>query len=780
MSTMCRVAVPAAIVLAGAGWQVARAQEVPAAEQAERSSVIEEITVTAQRREESLQDTPIAMSTFSADDLDAHKASNFMDISAFTPNFTAVNTTGSNNNVAASIRGIFSQEPALAQEPKVGFYLDGVYLAKNSGAIFDLADLERIEILRGPQGTLYGKNTTGGAINLISSKPTGEFGVKQLLSTGNLNRITSRTNLNLPAWGPLSAKLSYLSSQRDGTSTNRNPNTPVREMGDEDTQSFRIALRWKPGDAWTADYSFDRTDSSSAPKPPQLSHVNPAYADVPVVTSFDPYTEAEDNPFRQLIAAGVVSPDRRIDHFSLDAVQREDVVVSGHNLTVAWQLGAAELRAITGYREYDSDADPGARGAEDFDGGDWVVPIFHLGTPASDGIRKQQDQFSQELQIVGSAFNNRLTYVGGLYYFSESGSEFSNEWDALLYLPAGTIPGLDFDALYPQSLILGGPPNGLGEFYAVENRSRAVYTQVSYTPEAFSDRLTLSGGLRYTEDDREATLLDADPVWRAEKSWSNLSPSVSAQYALSETVGVYGKIASGYNAGNFPVRASTETAFGIPVDEETLVAYEVGVKSDWLDRRLRVNTAAFLYKYDDLQVSDFQAGSTILVNAGKATVSGFELEVTAIPFTGLTALLGYGYTNFEYDEFIVGGVDLADTAVPSFAPEHTASASLEYVFPGVPFGQLALRSDVSYSDSYTFETFATLHDKATSRTLVDARLALREIPVGEGSLEVALWGKNLTDKEYREFGVDFSDLGFAVNTWGDRRMYGLDLIYRFQ
>lgn len=774
-----RDAVAAMIATAGLTWQVAAAQDAPATAESDRATAIQEVTVTAQKREENLQDTPIAISAFSAEDLEVHKASNFMDIAAYTPNFTAVNTTGSNNNVAASIRGIFSQEPALAQEPKVGFYLDGVYLAKNSGAIFDLADLERIEVLRGPQGTLYGKNTTGGAINLISAKPTGEFGIKQGITFGNLGRFTSRTNLDLPKVGGVSAKLSFLTTKRDGTATNESAFTGVRELDDEDTQAYRVALRWQPSDELTADYSFDRTEASSTPKPPQLSYANPAYANALVVTSFDPFTISPTNPFQQLLDAGVVSPDRRIEHFNLDAMQPEDVTVSGHNLTLAYELGPTELRSITGYREYRSDAEPGLRGAEDFDGGAWDVPIFHLGPPASNGIRKRQHQFSQELQVIGSALSDRLTYVGGLYYFSEGGAEFSNQWDALLYLPAGTIPGLDFDGLYPQSLILGGPPNGLGEFYSVKNRSRAAYTQVSYAPAKFDGKLTLSGGLRYTEDERSATLLDATPQYGASKSWSNVSPTVTAQYQINDTLSVYGKIASGYNAGNFAVRASTQEAFGIPVDEENLIDYEIGMKSDWLDRRLRVNAAAFVYKYDDLQVSDFQAGSTILVNAGKATVSGLELEITAIPVEGLTASLAYGYTDFEYDEFVVGGVDLADTAVPSFAPDQTASASLEYVFAHFPVGQLSMRADASYSASYTFETFSTLYDKASERTLVDARIALKQLPVGGGDLEVALWGKNLTNESYREFGVDFGALGFAVNTWGDPRMYGMDLLYKF-
>ena len=766
----------AATALCGAaGVAPAWAQPTDAA----RRTSIEEVIVTAQKREENLQSSPIAISAFKADALEAHGAANFMDLSQYAPNFTAVNTTGSNHNVAASIRGIFSQEPALAQDPKVGFYLDGVYLAKNSGAVFDVADVERIEILRGPQGTLYGKNTTGGAINIVSAKPLGRFAFNEKITIGNRGQRRFRTTVDLPSVANISSKFSYLDARHDGIASNRNANTPVRQLGDEDLEALRAALRWQPTDSVTVDYSYDRTRSDSAPKPPQLSFANPAYANAVVVTGFAPFTTAPDNPFRQLLAAGVVSPHDRLEHFSLDAVQLEHVEVDGHNLTLSWQLGAGELRSISAYREYRSVAKPGARGAEDFDGGDWVEPIFHIGTVASNGIHKEQDQFSQELQWLGNAIDDRLQYTVGAYYFKEDGEERSNQWDALLFLPAGTIAGLDFDGLYRQGLILGGPPDGLGEFYTIENSSWALYGQATYRPDWLEQRLAVTLGLRYTVDRREASITDADPHWHASDEWSNTSPSLTLDYTLSDAVMIYGKIATGYNAGSIPVRATNQTAFAIPADEEHLTSYEAGLKSEWFDRRLRLNSAVFLYQYRDLQVSDFEAGSTILINAGEATVSGFELEVVAVPLPGLTATLNYGYTDFEYDEFMVAGVDMADSARPSFAPRHTGSASVEYQFEPWSFGTLSARLDLSHTSPYSFDPFSYQYTTAGERTLLDARIALSEIPLGGGTLVAALWGKNLTDKEYREFGTDFGALGFAVNTWGDPRSYGLDLNFTY-
>ena len=192
-----------------------------------------------------------------------------------------------------------------------------------------------------------------------------------------------------------------------------------------------------------------------------------------------------------------------------------------------------------------------------------------------------------------------------------------------------------------------------------------------------------------------------------------------------------------------------------------------------------MNAAAFLYDYNDLQVTDFRAGSTILVNAGKARVKGLEIEMAAVPVAGLTVSANYGFTDFDYRKFLVGGVDVADTAKPPYAPRHTASGAIEYVFSPLPFGELSARVDASYRSRIRFDPFQYANTEAAGRTLIDARLALSSIPLGGGKLEVAGWVKNLTNKQYRDFGVDFGSIGIAVNTWGDPRTFGIDLSYEY-
>lgn len=740
---------------------------------------IEEVVVTARKRTENLQETPIAITAFDNKMLETIGATDFKVASEYTPNFVLVNTTSSNHNVAASIRGIASAEPSFAQDPKIGFYLDGVYLAKNSGALFDLVDLERIEVLRGPQGTLYGRNTTGGAISLISAKPSGEFGLKQRLTLGNRGRFVSTTNIDTQETSGFSAKLSYMHKELDGLTRNRNENTDVDYLGSQDTDALRAALRWEPNDSVTVDYSYDRQRSNSVAKAPQISYVNPAYAQVPVVTSFSPFTIVQTNPFAQLIAAGGVAPDGPLDSVSLDAIQPEKVDVEGHALVVAWALEGATIKSTTALRNYDSRTASGTRGGSDFDGGDWDIPFFHIGTPASNGIRKEHEQFSQEFQLSGDALSDRLQYTLGAFYFEEDAEEASNRWDALIFLPGGLIPGVDSAALYAQEAFLGLPPGGLGEIYSIHNESWGLYSHLTYTPDMLEDRLSVSVGVRYTEDTREATILDASPNWNEKQDYSNVSPGLTVSYQLSDEMNLYAKVVRGYNAGSFPVRAGSRDAFAESVEEETIVDYELGLKSQWMDDRVRLNLAAFYYDFDDLQVSDFRGGSTILVNAGKAEVQGFEVEFVALPTEHLRVTADFGYTDFVYKEFFEGGVDRADEAKAPLVPKKSGTVAAEYTFDPFAFGVLQARIDATHRDGYKFNPFNYVHDSAGATTLYNARLTLGEIPISVGELRLALWGRNLGDKEYRDFGVDFGPLGFAVNTWAEQRSYGLDVIYEY-
>lgn len=754
--------------------------------EASRTMALEEVIITAQKRQESIQLTPLAVSAFTSEGLENIGAVDVAGVTGRVPNTILLPTPSSNVSISASVRGVSSNEPALAQDAKVGLYLDGVYIGKNSGAIFDIADLERIEVLRGPQGTLYGKNTTGGAINIITEKPLGEFGFKQKLTAGNFGRTRSQTTIDLPRTHGVATKLSYMTRSYDGWAKNVNPRGP-KELGRDDTSGYRLALNWQPTDNFSADYSYDRTYGVGVAKPSQLSWVNPGHANMPIITEFDSNGDpvlssiipggSPNHPFQQMLDSGLANGDKRQERFNLDGIGEEHYDIRGHGLTLTWSFDDFDIKSITGYREMEIRVTPGGT---DNDGGAWSLPVFHNATLRNGGNKKWVEQFSQEFQIVGMAMDDRLEYVGGIYYYEDEGEELNNDWDTIL--PTGT------GQLIVGSLIPA--PRGQGEDYSVENKSYAIFGQASYTPEWMDSRMRFTLGLRQTWDKKKAAILDTGGApWKAEEDWNNFNPSFTVDYQITPDANIYAKIATGYTAGTHPIRSSSEQAFRLVADPEEIINYEVGIKSDWWDRRLRVNAAAFYYDYTDLQVSDFQSGSTVTANAGEAVLRGFELEATVIPLPGLTVDLTYGYLDYDYKEYLTSvldpatgnstQVDVSDTARAPNAPQHTGRLNVAYEFTPFSFGVLTAAVEATYTDEYHFNPREYLHDAADQRTLLNARLTLSEIPVSQGTLRAALWGRNLEDKEYREYGIDFGAVGHAINTYGEPRTYGIDIIYEY-
>lgn len=755
---------------------VLTATQVAAQVEDGRSMALEEVIITAQKRQESIQLTPLAVSAFTSESLESLGAVDVAGVAGRVPNTVLVQQPSSNVNVVASIRGIHSTEVSVAQDAKVGIYLDGVYIGKSSGAIFDIADLERIEVLRGPQGTLYGKNTTAGAINVITEKPLGEFGFKQKLTAGNFGRTRSQTTVDLPRTDfGLATKLSYMTRSYDGWARNVNPRGP-RQLGRDDTSGYRLAFNWELGDRFTADYSYDRTYGAGTAKGAQLSWVNPAYAQMDLYDKDGTtllYAGGDPNhPYRQMLDSGLANQKGRQRVFNLDGANEERYDIRGHSLTLTYEFDDFEVKSITGYREVNVRFKPGGT---DNDGGAWSYPVFHNATVANGGNRKISESFSQDFQLIGMALDDRLEYTAGLYYYEDEGKERNSLWDTIVPTLSGNLARSDSQ----------------GQTYSVDNKSYAIYGQASYTPSWLEDRLRFTLGLRQTWDTKEATVEDIDlgggltgPA-KVKKSWNHFNPSFTTDFQLTADASVYAKIATGYTAGSHPIRASSIKALQLYADPEEVINYELGLKSDWLNRRLRVNAAVFYNDYTDMQIDDFQAGATITANAGKATLRGFELEVTALPVAGLTLDLAYGYLDFEYKKYRVTdpstGVifDASDVARASNAPRHTGRFNAAYEFTPLPIGVFTASVEVTHMSSHHFNPRLYEHDAAGERTLLNARLSLADIPVSHGTLRAALWGRNLEDKEYREYGIDFGAVGHAINTYGEPRSYGIDLIYEY-
>lgn len=685
---------------------------------------LEEIVVTAQKRTESLQDTPISMAALTSVALENKGISNIADLRSEVPSLQISPAPVSATSARVFIRGVGNNDDQITQDPSVAVYFDGVYMARIQGLAMEVGELERIEVLRGPQGSLYGRNATGGAINYITRAPDlGEFGVKQSLTYGNYDQFRSRTRVNIPLGSIFAVELGYLHAQKDGFV--KNPGTGVDRWGDQRRDAYRAAARLKPTDAIDVRYSYDRSDLNDTP---------------PFIAGAPFYPAVADRP-----SAG--SP------FVRD-LKRGDVTAQGHNLTASWDVtGNFTAKSITGYRKLKS-----VQHQNYLTGALGPFPVLVV------DFDQWQKQFSQEIQAIGNAMDGRLEYVLGAYYFDESGYSF------------------DFTRLT-------GRPR-LDRAVTIDNTAFALYGQTTFRP-TFLEGLYVTPSLRWSRDERKATLEQTRvpavgapivaPTGRGDKSSSDLSPGLVAGYEVSDDINVYAKWARGYKSGGYNVRASTIPRFNEGFDEETLDAFEIGLKSSWLDDRLQLNVAGFYSDYQDIQVNvqtdPVNPGITDTFNAGEATIKGVELDLTARPVPALTVGLSYAYLDAGYDKIVdpITGNNIADRFNFVEAPDHAVTASLQYHFPETPIGALTAYVDY-FMQSRKLTAPADPRYITGDHGLLDARLTLADIPLGFGKWRLSAFGKNLTDKEY--YSAHFN-AGLPGSIFGEPRTYGLELTLEF-
>jgi iron complex outermembrane recepter protein len=494
---------------------------------------LEEVLVTAEKREESLQNTPISILAFSAEKLSRFGVTDLGDISGLAPNVEITPFPVSRSSLIVFMRGVGNNDSQSTQDPAVGVYLDGIYMARSIGLTSDVADLERIEVLRGPQGTLYGRNTTGGAINLITAKPSDEAGLSQTLSRGNRSYWKSLTKIESGKVGDVAAKLTFMRSAHDGWVDNTGSG---RNFGAEDKSAGRFALRWDVSDTMSVDYAYD---FSNIDGPQQF---------------YQPISGTSPNP------AAPAKSGRYSSGQWFGGVEPSETEISGHSLIVTMDTSVGVFKSITAYRELNES----------------IVQDYAAGAPGfrvNGGV--DQEQISQEFQLVGN-YGSDINYVMGLYYFSEEGNEIETD-------------------------TFGGFPLENRQIIS-ESEAQAIYGQVTWSPESFDHRLDITLGGRYTTDDRKAnktSITFVNGPQAASESWSHFNPSLTMDFAWTDTLSTYGKVVSAYKSGGFNVR-STEAGFQPPFDEENIMSYEIGLKSTWLDRRISFNAAAFHAEYTDM------------------------------------------------------------------------------------------------------------------------------------------------------------------------------------
>ena len=475
------------------------------------SYALEEVVATAQRKAESLQDAPISIAAFSSEALEKKGISNLVDLRANVPNLQLTPHPNSATTARVYMRGVGNNDDQVTQDPSVAVYMDGVYLARNLGLAQEVADIERIEVLRGPQGTLYGRNATGGAINVITKAPSPEaLEFTQKFSVGNYDYFRSKTSLNLPLGERLAAKLAYMTMAQDGYVDNIG--SGVDRFGDRDREAWRLDLLWDASDVVEVRYAYD------------TSHIE----DTPMFVARVPLHPNE-----------AARPERGSP--SVENLKANDVTPAGHSLSVKWLLSEAlELKYIGAYRELENFTHQNYHAGERGDHATFITE-FDI----------EQDQTTHELQLLGTAFEDRLDFVVGVYTFEESADSFD----------LTVVPEFDIDLTGDGINDARATINALRDV-TIDNEAQAIFGQASYTPEWLESRLHVTLGWRSSRDSRQATLKNVnqlsniqpagglpfptplaislpDPEGAGDRDFSDSSPSLIVAYDLSESTNLY-------------------------------------------------------------------------------------------------------------------------------------------------------------------------------------------------------------------------------------------------
>ena len=751
-----------ALLASAAGFAVpAQAQDIPpTATAASPRGPLEDIVVTARRREENLQETPISVSAFSGATLEKMNVQEVAKVALFTPSLE-ITESGTSQGVGVSMRGIATYDPILTNEPSVGIYIDGVYVNALSYGQFDLTDLERVEVLRGPQGTLFGRNTTGGAINIVTRKPSQDMGFRQTLGLASNNELLFRSRFDtgdiMPGWR---ATLLYQYRQRDGWVNDLNK-PDSKDPGAQTSHTAHASLHGEIGPDLSVDYTFDYIRRRDYTYASQFAVASDAYA-----AFFGRSLGLGGDPLR-------VSADRLGTIRLPESVQPSRNRSYNHALTLAYDVTPdITLKSITGHRDWKS-AELSVFGSS----AGMVVPILNpldgsitnqTIDPYIGGGTKKLKQFTQEIQLLGRT--DRLQYtIGGFYYDADYAED--NPQTYVFVIDAMTAV------------------NGAGRLaYQGSTKSYAAFGQASYTPPILNDALELTVGLRYTKDKKSVDTQvypngAPPPVSSSQrKTFNNTSYNVTVNYKWTGDISTYARVGTGYRAGGFSPRGFDGPAY----DPEKAITYELGLKSELLDRRVRFNLSGYITDYKDLQITQPGFSQTAgfvsnVVNAGKAEYKGFELEMTAAPVDGLTLQGDLGYVDPQYKEFLypVNGeiIDVKDDAKFGYVSKWSAHAGFRYEFPATGVGTISIGADYSYKSGRVFESLGIYRDvlAAGKRHDLSARFSVADIPFGPTKGKFSIYGENLTNEHYRISTIDFDALGFGTAIYNRPRVIGAQL-----
>lgn len=757
------------------------------------------VEVTAQKRKEKIQDVPLAVTAISGEALEERGIESASDLTGAIPNLHMTQAPVSGLIAAVGMRGMAAGQPSIWSDPAVGIYVDGVFVGKNQGALFDIVDIARLEALRGPQGTLFGRNTAAGAINFVTRKPSGVFGGSATLEVGNYGRVVGRLGVDLPQAGIFSASVAVRSEKQDGFIDNPNGEA----WSSRDRQSARLAVRAQPAKGVTIDYAYDHSDINETPSGGSLISSR-GYGSL-----YSPMTQIGGNTFAFQNAGCLafnppgstncvfptpgVGPALRpfenpnyptsISANSNISTPYQRMKVEGHTVQAEMPVAAlGSLKYIGSVRKmnYGDSAD--------YDG----TSVFVFSGERSTDYETQ----SHEVQLVGGS--GGLRWVAGAYFFKDDGTTLQKQGGGLL-------------TFHPNV------PSFQMANFNVTTDAKALYGQVDHDFGKFS----LGLGGRFTEETKTvyawrfrtnaqfvqqgANTLDL----RGEQSWSAFTPSVNLLYRLDKDTNVFARMARGFKSGGFPAEApvtpagctgsacnsSPVKAFG----PEKSTSYELGMKGSAMNGKLQYSANVFRMDVKDFQLSLLPAGSIspTILNAGKMQTQGLEVDASWNMSADLRYSLAYGYLDAKFKEYKALSatnqpVDAASNTVVAGAPRHTLSFTTNARLGSI--GKMPLRgiADIRYvAERYTYPGVidakaanATVGNSAAESlmpalTMVDLRLQLGSIKLGgPGEGELSLFVKNALNQRKTVAHMDISGF-YQVAFWSDPRTYGATFTYRW-
>lgn len=678
-----------------------------------KQDAFEKIEVTARKRTESIFESPTAVTSIGENLIDKANMSNLEDIGKYVPNLN-ITRYGVGNAAHASvfIRGIGLQDHVITTDPGVGVYLDGVYLGRQMGSNLSLPNIERVEVLRGPQGTLYGRNTLGGAVNIITKQPGDEGIATTTAKVGSRGRIAGDVYFNNSLTDELSMSASASYKQRDGVGKAINLANPEQEIGEEQETSGRVALKWQPNTDFSMVLSFDAVDNESGQSPYTIELTEPLDPNDPANGDF-PLLSVDMLP---------ANPDDLAT--TVAGIESTSYSGWGTSLSADWDINNTyTAKFISSYRtsEYEGGLD------------DDAVALNLSEFPEEGGA----DQYSFEIQLNGSFAE--MDFVSGLYYFNEDGFTSSGPF---VFSPWNTPDGLLNDGVTPSFGDYG--------YFDInqETNSYAAYINASYD---LTNALSVGGGLRYSKDKKEANALFPSFPERkfVSADFDAVTWDVNASYRLSNGMNVYGQIQKGYQTGGFPPRPFGGPDQFVSFDETKAINYELGLKGQ-VHENVSMMLALFVTDYTDLALpfSDPTAGGgfvTIVENAGASKAQGIELETTIAVTDDFTIRSAVGYLDSEITEVDDGVQGIGKGDSPALTPRWTVMVAPSYFIDLNNGATVALNANYSYRSDMQGQSVYNQSEHIDSRELVGFNISYLN---ADGDMEVTLYGENVLNEVY--------------------------------